>query len=207
MPTNSRASSSASSPSARASGRCRWACHRPISTGWWTGCAASPRSRPSARSCCSGSRVRQDAARARRRARVGAAAAQDGAGAPLRQVHRRDREESRQGAADGRADGALRADDRRAGEGPLVQPTPTSARRSSRPIYASGSATRSSSTSPASTPPSRAETIGAPRGWARDRTVMASERESRTATAPPGRSERWGVWGAMSGPPMFTVFA
>src|SRR5207253_2724163 len=28
---------------------------------------------------------------------------------------------------------------------------------------------------------------------------------SRSATASPGCSERWGVWGAMSGPPMFLV--
>ena len=30
---------------------------------------------------------------------------------------------------------------------------------------------------------------------------MIGERESRSATGSPGRSERWGVWGAMSGPP------
>jgi hypothetical protein len=30
-------------------------------------------------------------------------------------------------------------------------------------------------------------------------------RLSRGATALPRRPERWGVWGAMSGPPMFTV--
>src|SRR6266404_73604 len=45
----------------------------------------------------------------------------------------RDGDEPGQGAADGRADGALRADDRRAGEGPLVQP---GRRRRRRPLQA-----------------------------------------------------------------------
>src|SRR6266568_6085786 len=35
--------------------------------------------------------------------------------------------------------------------------------------------------------------------------VEESVGDSRSATASPGRSERWGVWGAMSGPPTFLV--
>jgi len=32
---------------------------------------------------------------------------------------------------------------------------------------------------------------------------MIRERESRRATGPPGRAERGGVWGAISGPPTY----
>ena len=33
----------------------------------------------------------------------------------------------------------------------------------------------------------------------------ATRARSRSATGSPGRDERWGVWGAISGPPTFTI--
>jgi len=39
--------------------------------------------------------------------------------------------------------------------------------------------------------------------WGKAMRATAQDRETAQATASPGRDERWGVWGARSGPPMF----
>src|SRR5438552_3049614 len=40
------------------------------------------------------------------------------------------------------------------------------------------------------------------RSWKNIEASLVKLRLSRGATAPPGRPERWGVWGAISGPPI-----